>query len=290
MKTLNIWFENFWGLFNKYDNFFIYVLKHKYNVNVTPHNPDYVFSDSPQFRKNGNYKAIYFSGEPFYYINDCDFALTTFYVDDERFMRLPLYCLFAWELYNSKCITSFDSIKIKDYSRETLKEKNKLITYISQGRGGNCPREETINECSKYFHIDCAGKHMNNHPIIQGEPGTPEGSINKINFLKQYKFCFAIENNDEFNGSRGYTTEKIYEPMVAGCIPVYWGNEKIDLEFNPNSILNMKNFNSYEALASKILEIDSNQSLYMDYLMEPYILNNKFFDIDYLVELFDKFI
>lgn len=257
---------------------------------VTSENPDIIFSDSPSFTKKGDYKAIYFSGEPFYYINNCDFAITSFYVENTKFLRLPLYCLYAWELFNANFIEAYDSVKVKNYSRDTIKEKNNLIAYISQGKGGDCPRESLIQECSKYMEVHCAGKHLNNYNLIEGEPGTIQGSIKKINFLKSYKFCFAIENNHTFNETKGYTTEKIYEPMVANCIPVYWGNDQISSEFNENSIIEVKNFVSYEKLALKILEIGSDNNLYLDYLMQPYILNNHFFEIDYLVDLFDKII
>ena len=37
---LKIWFTAFWGTFDKFDNLFVYSLSQKYNVQVTPDNPE----------------------------------------------------------------------------------------------------------------------------------------------------------------------------------------------------------------------------------------------------------
>lgn len=287
---MRIWFDSFWGLFDKQDNFFTYILRHKYNLEISPDNADIIFTDSPHFVKPYPCKAIYYSGEPFFHINNCDLAITTFKVDDHRFFRIPLYSLFAFELLKNKYITKLDSISLKNYSTQTLKEKNKFCAYISQGKGGDCPRESLINYCSKFIEIHCAGKHLNNYSLIPGEPGTPDGSINKIEFLKNYKFCFAIENNDSFNGYKGYTSEKIYEPMVANCIPIYWGNETIKDEFDSNSFIDVRDYSNYDDLIEKIISINENDNLYIEYLIQPYFKENIYLNIDYLISLFDKII
>jgi hypothetical protein len=290
MKKLKVWFDSFWGTFDKKDNFFVWVLSQTHDVEVTSENPDIIFTDSPNFQKNGNAKAVYFSGEPFFNSGACDYALTSFYVDSETHLRLPLYPLYAYDLWKFGITKSYKSILTRDYTKEILNEKSKLITYISQGAGGKCPREAIVNHFLTRMHVDCAGRHMNNHPVIPGEPGAITGSQAKIDFLRQYKFCFAIENNDEFNGYKGYTTEKIFEPMIANCIPIYWGSDLINDDFNSESFLNVKAFKDFDELADKVIEINNDKDLYIYYLMQPYVTYNKYFDMDYLVELFGKII
>lgn len=46
----------------------------------------------------------------------------------------------------------------------------------------------------------------------------------KKDVLRKYKFCIAYENT---GGIKGYVTEKIFDAMVAGCVPVYWGASNI---------------------------------------------------------------
>ena len=44
--------------------------------------------------------------------------------------------------------------------------------------------------------------------------------LSKLATLAKYKFCIAFENVE---GHSGYITEKIFDAMVAGCVPVYRG-------------------------------------------------------------------
>jgi len=61
------------------------------------------------------------------------------------------------------------------------------------------------------------------YPLSQG-PVT-----SKLAILSRYRFCLAFENVE---GYPGYITEKIFDPMVAGCVPVYRGATNI-LDFVP---------------------------------------------------------
>ena len=42
----------------------------------------------------------------------------------------------------------------------------------------------------------------------------------KIKVLSKYKFSFCYENRKNFNG---HISEKIFDAMRAGCVPIYWG-------------------------------------------------------------------
>lgn len=287
---LRIWFDSFWGTFDKYDNFFTWILSSTNDVFVTPENPDIVFTDNRYYQKSSAL-AIYFSGEPFFNINNCDYALTSFHVNDSRFITLPLYTLYAYDLFKHKIIKNFDSIKLKDYTLDKLNEKQKFCAYVAQGGGGpKSPRSHYVELINQYRNVDCAGKHLNNHSLISGEPGTIEGSIHKINFLRKYKFALAIENNESYEDYVGYTTEKIYETMVAGCIPIYWGNPLIEEHFNKESMIHVRDYNDDELLRL-IASIDQNQDLFMDYFLTPYLSDkNQYLNKDYWIEIFSSFV
>ena len=46
----------------------------------------------------------------------------------------------------------------------------------------------------------------------------------KFDTISRYKFNFCLEN---FYGFRGYITEKIFDAMLAGTVPVYYGDPEI---------------------------------------------------------------
>ena len=78
---------------------------------------------------------------------------------------------------------------------------------------------DLFKRLEKYKFVHSGGELFNN---------SGENTENKSLFIRNSKFNIACENESY----PGYTTEKILEAFLAGCIPVYWGNPEIALEFN----------------------------------------------------------
>ena len=285
-KNLRLWFTHFWGKFDYYDNLFTYALSQKYNVVVTPDNPELVISNH-FFERYQNAKMVYFASEPFYDIGVLDYGISQLYVDDDsRFIaRLPLYLLYAYEYYKVGFAKSYGEVF---FNPPQIKEKTNFCAYLA---GAPCPtsiRERFFYNLSEYKKVDAAGKHLRNTPGPGGEVGTIEGSIEKIKFISSYKFTLAFENKEEYKGCIGWTSEKIIEPRLAGSIPIHWGNPRIDEDFNDDAIINWYKYGSDEKTIERIIEIDNNDDLYIDYLKQPFInLKNKnLFEIDYVLNIF----
>jgi hypothetical protein len=290
-EIIKIWFTHFWGQFDKTDNLFTWVLSKKYNVVVTDNNPDIVITLSSTERYQ-NAIMVHFSGEPFFNIGVCDYAMTSFFNDDQRFFRVPLYLLYNYDYLKHGYISSYEHLvsNMKD-PKEILKNKTNFCSFISQGAGyDGCIRTRFFHELSKYKKVDSAGSYLNNHPKVGGEAGTINGSINKTSFLRNYKFAMAFENRENFDGHVGYTTEKIFEPMMANCVPIYWGNPLINMDFNSNSIINWNDFGSDEKVIQEIIKLDNNNDLYVQFISQKYVNNEDLFTIEYVLIFFDKII
>lgn len=48
----------------------------------------------------------------------------------------------------------------------------------------------------------------------------PPGNPSKIDVMRNYKFCVAMENSVRHD----YITEKLWDGLAAGCIPIYLGS------------------------------------------------------------------
>jgi hypothetical protein len=289
-KTLKLWFTYFWGEFDFYDNVFVFALSQKYNVEVTPDDPDLVINGHFNERYQ-NAKMVYYSGEPFYDIGVNDYALTSFYIDDPRFFRVPLFLLFAYEHYKREFTSSYDEILYRKLSLDSsiIQHKTNFCAYVSAGPGGpQSQRTNFFNLLNQYKKVDSMGKHLNNAPSVPGESATIDGSINKCLVIQNYKFTMAFENTMIYNDSIGYTTEKIYEPMMALSLPIYWGNPEIHKDFNTKSFINWNDYGSNEKVIEKIIEIDNDNDLYMDYMKQNYSNNDELFKIEYLVNIFEE--
>lgn len=68
--------------------------------------------------------------------------------------------------------------------------------------------------------------------LILHRPAFPsyQGELNdKAEVLRQSRFSYCYENS---RGLNNYITEKIFDSMVNGCIPVYWGADNV-LDYIP---------------------------------------------------------
>ena len=61
----------------------------------------------------------------------------------------------------------------------------------------------------------------------------------KAQVLNDAKLSIVIEN---VRGSPGYLTEKIFDSMISGCIPIFCGNEEAHKVIPPECMINIDNF------------------------------------------------
>ena len=93
----------------------------------------------------------------------------------------------------------------------------------------------------------------------------------KLQFVSQYKFNIAFENSCV----RGYTTEKIMEPMTVNTLPIYWGNPLVCRDFNAASFVNVSDFASMEDAVQHIVDLDNDDTKYLQMLRVPKIIEPK---------------
>lgn len=52
-------------------------------------------------------------------------------------------------------------------------------------------------------------------------------------FMRRAKFGLAFENESY----PGYCTEKLLQARAAGCVPIYWGDPEVTMDFNKDAFL-----------------------------------------------------
>jgi len=283
MKTLRVYFLDWYDWIlpgSSSDNIFLWILKKHYNVVIDPVNPEVLFY-SLFFNKHLEYKnclKIYVNSEPLAYnnleiydknlrhvvsINDADHIITSYKSNIQKNFYMPIFLMWLYHhIYVTKVIESFESL----LESRTPNEKKDFCVYL---HNNNVPvkRKSIFGKLSDYKYIH-----------TKSDLGIPDGSLNKINSIKDFKFSFAMQNhhyseNFENYDVPGLIDEKIIESLIANTIPIYYGNELVDEYLNEKSFLNYHNFKTEEEFIDAIIKIDRSPILTNQMLSEPIITN-----------------
>jgi alpha-1,3-fucosyltransferase 10 len=106
--------------------------------------------------------------------------------------------------------------------------------------------------------VDSYGRFRNNRAI----EGPDLGSASKLATAGRYKFCLGFENTL----SPDYVTEKLFDPILAGTVPVYRGAPNV-AEFapGPHSYIDANDFAGPRELAEYLRYLDGNDAAYEEY-------------------------
>jgi len=256
--TLRIAFTDFYQGFNVTNNRIWNTLKGHYQLELTEDLSNanlLVFGDfgTDHWRFNG--RKIYLTGENMLPdFNQCDLAFTPAEIPgDNRAIRLPLYAQYVDSLSSL--------VRPLGYNATTQLNKKGFCSFVVSN--SECRfRNKLFKTIHRRRAVASGGKHFNT-----------TGSItrNKLEFIKDYQFNIACENSS----SAGYITEKLIDPLLAGSIPIYWGDPEIERDFNLQCMINVRDFKSLNDLVDYILMVAENNSLKQSILEAPVFRDNQ---------------
>jgi hypothetical protein len=293
MKNIKVDFRNFWKL--DYNNdVTIKFIQHYFSIHdkaikINHNNPDIIFYSVNSWENGKTYfpeniketKAvkILFTRENLRTrsyresylpnLDKFDFVLGFEENIEKNRYKIPYYFIVG-KLYDKNVI---DYQIIEKNLVENLYQKNKNICLISRN-----PHKLRLDFIQKFKDkqtiVDCPGKVGNNMPSIDDIPFkslTAREKHNDIkrNFLENYFFNICPENS----WSTGYTTEKLYHAMISGCIPIYWGCDKLDDGFyNKEKIfLINKDLSNIDQVVESTIELINNPNQLLYYAgMNPF--------------------
>lgn len=273
---LKLDFTDFNGL-NKVDNWFTRILGRDFQIEISDRPDLLIFQDGGHLNRLYTCKKLFWTGEslrPDW--SRTDYAMTCHYIDDPRHLRFPYY------VWGSEA-SAQDLIKQAGEADRIVGTRSKFCSAVVSNANPRrtVERIEFFKKLNALKQIGSGGRFMNN----VGDIG--RGGQAKRRFISQYKFNLCYENKS----LPGYTTEKLTEAMWARCIPIYWGNVRVNEEFNTKSMLYRNDFPDDDAFIARILEVDANEDLYRSILNEPYFhgnVPNEYFSDDRLLAFFHR--
>lgn len=163
--------------------------------------------------------------------------------------------------------TSFDSeVPLPYFSFEDYGDKIQApaVNYTDAIKGAvfiarNCQSRNRREALAKSliqsdFRVDSISRCLHNYDV-------PDDQFDKVDIMKHYLFHLAFENQCEGD----YITEKLWQALASGTLPVYYGAPNVAEHAPPHSVINANDFETTQDLIDYLNKVANNQTLYESY-------------------------
>ena len=259
VKTIRIWFADFWPGFDPDDNFIGAAIPSEMPVVLDAVNPDILFySCFGNSHRSYDCVRVYYTGEnlrPDF--NLCDYGIGFDHMEfEDRYIRFPLY------LSNSDAVDAV--VHRRDPVDRRFIEKREFCNFIYSNGNADPVRDRFFQLMSERRKVQSLGRHLRNDDRLDRMIDSHSVAA-KTRIMREFNFSIAFENSF----TSGYTTEKILDAFVSRTIPIYWGNPRVGDEFNPDAFVNRHAFADDESCISHVLAIASDEERMIEMLNKP---------------------
>jgi len=170
---------------------------------------------------------------------------------------LSLFDIMATHKLDSDIPVPYLDVRYLESFRRPPCAKTGFVNAFISSHFNLSKRLETLEELMKYIDIHSYGKCMHNYDLV-----ADEGMATKENVIASYLFTIAFENTV----AEDYVTEKFFQPLEAGSVPIYLGAPNID-EFAPGNrcFINVSDFLSIPELAEYLQTLNADPAAYDSY-------------------------
>jgi hypothetical protein len=267
---MNICYLDFWPGFDTNCNWFNLLFREalndrEINFNASPSEADVIlfscFGDQHQKYKNSKAVKIFYTGEnQRANLQDGDFSLSFDYeTHGGRNFRLPHWYMYVnwWGQPNFPHARISKERLFHKHNPEDVLARNEFCCIVIGNAVSN--RIETFKKLNDYKPVHGYGRVF----------GKPYNGF-KVDLLEKYRYNICFENSIY----PGYVTEKLLEAKVAGCIPIYYGTETANTDFNEKCFINAIEYKSSNELLEKIIELETNHEKFKQIASEPLFKQN----------------
>lgn len=152
-------------------------------------------------------------------------------------------------------LAEFAALRGSPLPPKTEKARAVLFQSGSVDRAG---RNAFLTELMRWMDVDSYGSLFKTRSMEGPDLGRPT----KLAVISRYKFCLAFENSL----ARDYVSEKFFDPLLAGTVPVYRGAPNV-AEFapGPHSFIDANDFKDPAELAEYLAYLDGDDDAYRAY-------------------------
>lgn len=195
------------------------------------------------------------------------------YIDNKKFFKIyhPISQKIPkiqenFTFKDKKLLVNISRNKYASNSKDLYSERRKAISYFEKnfpddfdlfGMGWNKP---TVR-WQKIF------------PYLTPKFSSYRGKIETKSILSHYKFSLCYENLKE---EKGYISEKIFDCMRLGTVPIYWGASNVTDYIPKDSFIDRREFKSNNELGRFIKNIDEKKHNKYLKAIDDFLKSDKF--------------
>jgi alpha(1,3/1,4) fucosyltransferase len=249
--SLRLATSDFWERFDFRDSFLWQVLSEQWDLELDERAGLLIYSVYGRRHRRRRATKVLLLGEP----SDLprrqtyDYALSWHLRHDDRHARLPVA---IWSLLANPGVEA----ALEARSHAEWQTRPEFCNFV-YNRANARERREFFAALSKRRFVHAPGSVEHNTEFGPGGRRLADWWPRKLDYQRHFRFTIAFENSS----FPGYTSEKIVDALLAGTIPIYWGNPKIALDVDPGSFVNAADYCSWDELADYVLRIDDDPQL-----------------------------
>lgn len=139
----------------------------------------------------------------------------------------------------------------------TDREPAPAVYIASSGLNGS-GRTDYVRELMRHMRVDSYGRSLNNRSLR-----CDDGRPTKLQTISRYRFTLSFENSI----ARDYVTEKFFDPLLVGSVPVYLGAPNVaDYAPGAECYIDVREFSGPRELARHLLDLAADEERYARHL------------------------
>lgn len=149
-------------------------------------------------------------------------------------------------------------------------ESNTNGQFYLYGNGWNVPQKRLGSLGKLVYRLEKVVPFLLGKPVFPSYQGP---AVSKQEVLGKTRFCICYENARDISG---YLTEKIFDCLFAGCIPIYWGEPHIEKWLPPECFIDFRKFASYQDLYQYISSMTEEDFIKMQIAGRKFVSSEAF--------------
>lgn len=183
------------------------------------------------------------------------------WLEESTYIRFPLWIPFMFD-------PILDEMGIMKRCEELryppIGERDKFATLVAR-YDWNGTRSQIYDSLKHIAPISCPSLVLHNDDDLKSK-----FADNKMEYMRQFSFNICPENSNSY----GYVTEKLFQSIDAGCIPIYWGSynmPEVDV-LNQDAIIKWNMHGDNSANVALINDMYAHPDMLREFMVQPRLL------------------